>query len=283
MSSDSNQDHRGSAIPWGVHLEHHQSIAIAEFNDVSMTTRFTGWLVEVMDYLDTNPSCRAVVLTGTRTVFMSGADFTEVKHLHTVEQVEAFLRTPHALMRRIEESSLITVAAINGYCLGGGLELAAICDYRIAPADAGNAGSREAEIFGFPEARLGLVPALGGIYSLHRLSPTSAFSLLASGRSITSADALRIGLVDEVVPQVQVVNRAIDFCKDLLKNPDCSLHAIKRLSRTSNMQTFAEALAQAGREFAQCCLAPDKDKRLIAAKASMTAAFRRNITGPVRG
>jgi enoyl-CoA hydratase/carnithine racemase len=207
---------------------------------------------------------------------MTGADLREVQQLRTMGDIEEFLRIPHQLMRRIANDSRLTVAAINGHCLGGGLELACICDYRIAAAGSCEADGLGRGTLGFPEVRLGLVPALGGAFSASRLAGNRAFSLLATGRSITAEEGLCMGLVDELVDRAELPARALTFCSEVLANPRSATVSLKRLLCGEWAgRVFSNALDQAKVEFAQCCGSPEKDERVSAVRVAMADSFRR--------
>src|SRR5215469_4110336 len=145
----------------GVSLEHGGKTAVVTFGETAMNRRFVAWLESVISWLEGEHSIYAVVFTGTRSVFMTGADLTEVRQLRDHAGVEDFLRVPHTLMKRIYGMEKLTAAAINGRCVGGGLELALVCDCRTAV-------DVLSPYLGLPEVRLGLVPALGGAASILR-------------------------------------------------------------------------------------------------------------------
>jgi enoyl-CoA hydratase/carnithine racemase len=131
----------------------------------------------------------ALIITGTDVVFASGANIRELQML-TPESALEFARRGQQLFEKISRARLLTIAAINGYCMGGGLDLALACDLRCA--------SREA-VFAHPGARLGIITGWGGTQRLPRLIGTSrALELFATTRRMTSAEALDVGLVNRV-------------------------------------------------------------------------------------
>jgi enoyl-CoA hydratase/carnithine racemase len=266
----------------GVRLERNGSVAVIEFAENTMNRRFVGWLEFVLNWADSVSSLRALVFTGMRRVFMTGADLIELQQLRSLGDIDEFLRIPHQLMRRIANDPRLTVAAINGHCLGGGLELACICDYRIAAADFretdGTGRSEYRGTLGFPEVRLGIVPALGGAFSASRLARNGAFGLLATGRLITAEEGLCMGLVDEVVDRAELPSRALAFCDIVLANPRSATVSLKRLLCGEWAgRAFSNALDQAKVEFAQCCASPEKDERIAAARGAMAGSFRRGL------
>jgi 3-hydroxyacyl-CoA dehydrogenase / enoyl-CoA hydratase / 3-hydroxybutyryl-CoA epimerase len=128
--------------------------------------------------------------------FIAGADIGEFRGLTDAAMVEERLREAHAVVDRLDRLGAPTVAVIHGYCLGGGLEIALACDYRIAVEDAR---------LGFPEVMLGLHPGLGGTVRLPRLiNPIEAMTMMLTGRNVRDRRARSLGLVDAVVPERHV-------------------------------------------------------------------------------
>jgi enoyl-CoA hydratase len=252
----------------GVSLEHAGSTAVVTFGETAMNRRFVAWLDAVVGWLEKEPSISAVIFTGTRSMFLSGADLTEVRRLKNVAEVEASLRIPHSVMERIFAMEKLTVAAVNGYCIGGGLELALVCDFRIA-------AEMPAPYLGLPEVRLGLVPALGGAARiLGTIGRHEALRMLYSGELITAPRALACGLVDEVVPAGRVLDSALNRCSLVLRNSAAAIRALKRLIVPAPERArFANALHQAAVEFSACCSEADKDDRIDAFRRESRLRF----------
>jgi 3-hydroxyacyl-CoA dehydrogenase/enoyl-CoA hydratase/3-hydroxybutyryl-CoA epimerase len=157
-----------------------------------------------------------VLLSGKRDSFITGADIKEFVGW-TASQAEAASREGQALLERIERARTPVVAAIHGTCVGGGLELALSCRYRIAT-------SAEVTQLGLPEVRLGLVPGLGGTQRLPRaVGLRAALDLILTGKSIDARRALRLGLVHEMVhPAIlrrTAVRRALELATGALRVP----------------------------------------------------------------
>lgn len=175
----------------------------------------------VRELADDARRVRAVVLYGGERLFAAGAD---IKALAAMEPEEA-RGWNRALQRTFDEVARLpmpVVAAVTGYALGGGLELALCADYRVAAHDA---------ILGQPEVQLGLMPGSGGTQRLVRLiGPSRAKNLLMTGRRVSAEEALRLGLVDEVVPAgtaSAVYDAALDYARQLAEGPAIALEAIK--------------------------------------------------------
>jgi enoyl-CoA hydratase/carnithine racemase len=147
--------------------------------------------------LEREPAVAAVVVTGSETAFSTGADLTEALAVTGAAEYLAWNRVWRSLTTAIERHRAPVIAAVNGYCLTGGLELALACDLRVAG---------EAAQFGITSAKIGSVAGAGGTQRLPRLvGPSQAKRLLFSAEFIDAAEALRIGLVDTVVPVAEVL------------------------------------------------------------------------------
>ncbi|MFF2852002.1 enoyl-CoA hydratase/isomerase family protein [Streptomyces sp. NPDC058001] len=164
---------------------------------------------------------RAVVLHGGERLFAAGAD---IKALAAMGPEEARVWN-RALQRTFDEVARLpmpVVAAVTGYALGGGMELALCADYRVAADDA---------VLGQPEVRLGIMPGSGGTQRLTRLiGPSRAKNLLMTGRRVGADEALRLGLVDEIVPKESehsVYEVALAYARRLAAGPAVALEAIK--------------------------------------------------------
>lgn len=153
---------------------------------------------------------RAVILTGAGDkAFAAGADVSEITDLNEATGTE-FSRRGQLVFDLIESLGKPVIAAINGYALGGGCELAMACTIRVAAENA---------VFGQPEVKLGLIPGYGGTQRLPRLVGKSrALQLLLTGESVSAAEALRIGLVDVMVPAEALLSTAESLAKRIVAN-----------------------------------------------------------------
>jgi 3-hydroxyacyl-CoA dehydrogenase/enoyl-CoA hydratase/3-hydroxybutyryl-CoA epimerase len=157
-------------------------------------------LNDVLAALEREPPKGLVLRSAKKSGFIAGADIGEFRHMADVAAVEARLGEANAVVDRLDQLKTTTVAVVHGYCLGGGLEIALACDYRIAVDDAR---------FGFPEVMLGLHPGLGGTVRLPRLiNPLEAMSMMLTGRTVRAGRAKALGLVDAVVPERHVAAAA---------------------------------------------------------------------------
>lgn len=152
---------------------------------------------------------RALVIRSAKAGFIAGADVKSFAGQRDVAAVEALIGEVHRLFHRIERLTIPTVALIDGHCLGGGLELALACDYRVACDD-------PATRIGFPEVRLGIFPGFGGsVRALRILGDIPALQLMLAGRSLSARAARKLGLVDRAVPRRQLDNSVQALLRDL--------------------------------------------------------------------
>jgi len=179
-----------------------------------------------------------VVLTGAGRAFVAGADISELSSQNGVE-ARARARRGQEVFRRFESSPKPTVAAVNGFALGGGCELAMACHVRVA--------SEQAK-FGQPEVKLGIVPGYGGTQRLPRLvGKGRALQLLLTGEMIDAQEALRIGLVNRVVPAAELLMVADGILRQMLANaPLAVASCIEAVDRGLDMALDDALVFEAG-------------------------------------
>ncbi|HEX6074675.1 MAG TPA: enoyl-CoA hydratase-related protein [Micromonosporaceae bacterium] len=166
----------------------------------------------------TDSDVRAVVVYGGEKVFAAGADIKEMAELSYPDMVAraGALSSAFDAVARIPKP---VIAAITGYALGGGCELALACDIRIAAEDAK---------LGQPEIKLGVIPGAGGTQRLARLvGPAKAKDIVFTGRFVTASEAFTIGMVDRVVPAAEVYTAAIEYAHQFAEGPAQALRAAK--------------------------------------------------------
>lgn len=175
---------------------------------------------EIADEVSERDDVGAVVLHGGQKVFAAGADIKEMAGM-TQADMEREAAGLHACFDAVAAIRQPTIAAITGYALGGGCELALCCDLRIAADDAR---------LGQPEILLGIIPGGGGTQRLPRLvGPSRAKDLIFSGRFVDAAQALAMGLVDRVVPAVDVLADALAWAGEFARGPAIALAEAKRV------------------------------------------------------
>jgi enoyl-CoA hydratase/carnithine racemase len=189
----------------------------------SFNKRVVNELDEAMDKLLADDEVKAIVITGGGTnAFVAGADIPEIQKL--LEQPEggyaearAFIERGQSVNLKIETASKPVIAAINGFCLGGGLELAMACHMRI---------SSDRARLGQPEINLGLIPGWGGTQRLARIvGKGKALEMILTGDMITAQEAYRIGLVNKVVPAQAVLKEAHGLARKIVSKSSCCIEA----------------------------------------------------------
>ncbi len=174
-----------------------------------------------------------IVLSAKASGFIAGADVSEFTAIDNVAQAESLISLGQSIFNRLESLPFATVARIHGFCLGGGLELALACRYRVALDD-------PATRLGLPEVKLGIHPGFGGTVRLTRLiGAPSAMELMLSGRTVDARSAKRFGLVDRVVPQRLLDKAAIAQVKAPPRRPQAKL--LQRLASHPNVRPFIAA------------------------------------------
>ncbi len=159
----------------------------------------------------------ALVVTGSgEKAFISGADINELAPLGPAA-AEDISRFGQAVVDQLEQSPKPVIAAVNGYAFGGGCELALACHMRLASENA---------VMGLPEVKLGIIPGYGGTQRLPRLvGPGRALELILSARNVKADEAERIGLVNRVVPQAELLSEAVKLAQVILKNGPLAVQA----------------------------------------------------------
>ena len=198
---------------------------------------------------------RAVIVYGGEKVFAAGADIKEMAEMSYVDMAAraGALSSAFDAIARIPKP---VVAAINGYALGGGCELALACDWRVAAEDAK---------LGQPEITLGVIPGAGGTQRLARLvGPARAKDIVMSGRFVDAAEALAIGLVDRVVPAAEVYEAARALVRPYLTGPAQALRAAKLAIDGGLDMDLRSALAWESQLFAALFATDDRREGMVA-------------------
>ena len=173
-------------------------------------------LVSALEELDIDEAVKVIILTGGERSFAAGADLAEMSQATPVDLV---LGRRFELWDRIRKISKPIIAAVSGYCLGGGNELAMNCDLIIAS---------ETATFGQPEVNVGIIPGAGGTQRLPRVvGKYKAMEMILTGKSISADEAYSIGLVNHVVPPESLMKEARKIATDIASKPPISIRSAK--------------------------------------------------------
>jgi enoyl-CoA hydratase len=254
--------------PEVVLLEQRGRVAVVTMNrpekrnalDGQMRCAFLG----VMDRIRREPSTRAVVITGAGDkAFIAGADIGEFEGRSPVDQYR-IMRLP-TVFDAIERCPKPVIAAVNGFCLGGGMELALACDIRIASTQAK---------FGQPEVNLGIIPGGGGTQRLPRIIGLGhALRLILTGDMITSEEALKLGLIEEVVPPEELIARAVAIGDLIASKSPVAVAAAKEATRAAISLPLDEGLRLETALFQLCFSSEDKAEGVRAFLEKRAANF----------
>jgi enoyl-CoA hydratase/carnithine racemase len=259
-------------------------IATVTFASPSLQRVFQEDLWRTMDTLENNPEVAVVVLTGRRNIFMTGADLGEILALKDRRAAAEYLDLPHSIVTQFCRSRKILIAAINGHCLGGGLELALACDFRLAVDHVRDMEGHSVPFLGFPEARLGLAPALGGAYlATGIVGSSNAKELFLYGEPVTAAHGLKIGLVNAVVSREALIEEARRIAGKMASNSAAAVALTKPLLNLDRSGRSLDcALMNAREAFAECCVSPETIERIRGLRSERLGKFR-SAVGAVRG
>lgn len=209
------------------------NIAIVKINRPqalnALNTRFFQEMDDVVSNVTNKPEIRVMIITGEGKAFVAGADIAEMVDKNP-EEGSAFSRIGQNTFRSLEKMEIPVIAAINGFALGGGLELAMGCDFRIASTKAK---------FGQPEVNLGLIPGYAGTQRLSRLVGLGdALFLLMSADMIGADDALRIGLVQKVFEPEVLMDEVIKIAQTLASKGPQAVKKVKAVTRQGYLMDF---------------------------------------------
>lgn len=223
-----------------------------------------------METWEQDHTIAAIVLTGDEKAFCAGGDlkgtaasemaaFDKYRHRHTTSEW-------HNFMRFLNRCTKPVVAAIEGYALGGGLEIALQCDFCV--------GSETAKL-GLTEAKIGLFPILGGAWSLTRaIGERHARELAYTGRKIGAVEAYDLGLLNHVTSTGEAVAKAVEIANEIAGNAPLAVMAMKQAINRSHGQSFEEALIEGGDLSALLMFSEDRKEGLAAFKEKRKPEFK---------
>jgi enoyl-CoA hydratase len=206
----------------------------------ALNTRFFQEMDSLVAEIAGRADIKVVIITGDGKAFVAGADIAEMVG-KTQDEARAFSKLGQRTFRSLELLEKPVIAAVNGFALGGGCELALACDFRIASAKAK---------FGQPEVNLGLIPGYAATQRLPRLIGLgNALFLLLTGEMIGAEEALRMGLVQRVVEPEALLPTATELAKTIASKGPRAVRLVKRVAREGILKDFESGMALEVREF----------------------------------
>ncbi len=204
-------------------------------------------LEQVVDYINANAAIKVAILTGAgQKSFVAGADISEIAQL-SVEQSKQFALNGQRIFDKIENSPKPIIAAVNGFALGGGCELAMACHFRVASENAK---------FGQPEVNLGIIPGYGGTQRLTMLvGKGKAMELMMTGNLISAQEAKTLGLVNYVVPQEELMATVEKIISAILKKGPIAIAQV--IEAVNAFYKKSDGYLAEAEAFAACCATQD--------------------------
>ncbi len=255
--------------------EIHEGIATITFNRPKALNALNGALLDelsrALDEIAADDDIRALVLTGAGDKsFVAGADITELATFNSLS-AKVFAEAGHRIILKLQRLPIAVIAAVNGFALGGGTEIAIACDFIYASENAK---------FGQPEINLGLIPGFGGTQRLPRLIGTNmAKELIFTGKMISATEAQQIGLVNKVVPQEKLMAEAIKTAGEIGSKGKVALRAAKQAINRGMDVDLATGCGIEIDAFAISFASPDAKEGTTAFVEKRKADFKGSLTG----
>jgi enoyl-CoA hydratase len=228
-------------------------------------------LSHALDEIAADEDIRVLLLTGAGDkAFVAGADISELATFNGL-QAKHFAQSGHAIIQKLQTLPIAVIAAVNGFALGGGTEIAIACDFIYASQNAK---------FGQPEINLGIIPGFGGTQRLPRLIGTNmAKELVFTGKMISAEEALQIGLVNKVVAQDSLMDEVMKTAKEIASKGKASLRGAKQAVNNGMNADLATGCAIEIDAFALCFSSPDAKEGTTAFLEKRKAQFRGSLHG----
>lgn len=220
---------------------------------------------QAITLIEADPGARVLIITGTGDrAFIAGADISEFQGLNAL-QARALAQASQSVLHHLEQLDIPVIAAVNGFALGGGCEVALACDWIIT--------SQSAK-FGQPEVNLGIMPGFGGSQRLmRRVSKAMAMDLCMTGRMIDAEEALRIGLANQVYADDQLMNEANALADTLCTKPPVAIKLIKQVLRDGENMGLNQACTLETELFSLCFTTEDQEEGAAAFLEKRKAGF----------
>ena len=236
-----------------IKIEEKESVVVLTISAPKSLNALNSAILAEMDSFLSGFDCnkyRCLIVTGDgEKSFVAGADISEMATLN-VQQGQTFGMRGAGVFRKIETLPVPVIAAVNGFALGGGCELAMACDIRICSENAK---------FGQPEVGLGIIPGFSGTVRLTPLVGMGiAKQLIYTGKPIKADEALRIGLVNAVVPQAELMDKALELANQIAANAPLAVRAAKQCINAEYDMPVDDAIVNESRAFGNCFATEDQ-------------------------
>ena len=249
-------------------IEHNNGVTVLTISaPKTLNALNSSILKELNDFIDNlEPTTRVLIITGDgEKSFVAGADISEMVHLNEAQGHE-FGRLGAQVFRKIEVLPIPVIAAVNGFALGGGCELAMSCDIRICSANAK---------FGQPEVGLGIIPGFSGTYRLPKLIGQGyAKEMIYTGKVIRADEALRIGLVNAVYEPEELMDKAMEMAQMMLKNAPVAISLAKQSINEGYDLDADGAIGLENKLFGKCFATKDQKEGMDAFLNKRKADFK---------
>lgn len=251
-----------------------EGIATITFNRPKALNALNTALLEefsqALDAIAADEDIRVLILTGAGDkAFVAGADISELATYNSLT-AKSFSRKGHAILAKLQALPIAVIAAVNGFALGGGTEIAIACDFIYAS---------ESARFGQPEINLGLIPGFGGTQRLPRLiGSNQAKELVFTGKMISAADAEKIGLANRVVPADQLMEEVLKTAREIAAKGKVSLRAAKQAINYGLNTDLATGIHIEVDGFSMCYASSDAKEGTSAFLEKRKADFKGSLT-----
>jgi len=239
-------------------VENNQGVTVLKISAPKSLNALNSTILKELDacIAALDEATRVLIITGDgEKSFVAGADISEMAHLDEPQGFE-FGRLGAQVFRRIETLPIPVIAAVNGFALGGGCELAMACDIRIASVKAK---------FGQPEVGLGIIPGFSGTYRLPKLIGQGyAKEMIYTGKVIRADEALRIGLVNAIYEPEELMDKAVEMAQMMLKNAPVAIKLAKQSINEGYDLDADAAIALENKLFGQCFATSDQKEGMDA-------------------
>lgn len=240
-----------------IDVEIEEKIALIKINNPPMNAVCEEMLDELELVLEDlkGEKVRSAIVTGEGDAFIAGADIKEMKEM-SPEEAREFSRRGQKIFNNLRDLPFPVIGAINGYALGGGLELALSCDFLVASEEA---------LFGQPEVGLGVIPGFGGTFRLREaVGPAKSKELIFTGKRIDAEQAKEWDIVNHVVGKDELMEETRNIAEEIIENSPVAVEKAKKAINLDGGKLSQEVLKIESDRFEECFKAPDQEEGMEA-------------------